>query len=59
MSWTPGATWRPTRLMAVAGSADTSTGVTEVTTDAGAGFVADNVLKWIEAVAPWFGANGG
>ena len=39
MPWMPETNWRPTRLMEVAGSADTSTGATEVTTDAGRAYI--------------------
>jgi hypothetical protein len=39
MAWSPETNWQPTRLMKVAGSADTSTGVTEVTTDAGRAYI--------------------
>ena len=39
MGWSPPTNWNPTRLMAVAGSVDTSTGATEVTTDAGCAFI--------------------
>jgi len=39
MAWAPETTWHPTRLMEVAGSADTSTGATEVTTDAGRAYI--------------------
>lgn len=39
MNWTLKSAWNPTRLIAVAGSVDTSTGVTEVLTDAGRAYV--------------------
>ena len=39
MVWSPPTNWNPTRLMAVAGSVDTSTGATEVTTDAGRAYI--------------------
>lgn len=39
MAWTLESNWNPTRLMEVAGSADTSTGATEVTTDAGRAYI--------------------
>ncbi|MCE9528295.1 MAG: hypothetical protein K8R36_19810 [Planctomycetales bacterium] len=39
MPWVLESNWNPTRLMEVAGSADTSTGATEVTTDAGRAYL--------------------
>lgn len=39
MTWTPVTSWQPTKLLAVAGSADTSTGATEVETDAGRAYL--------------------
>lgn len=39
MAWAPDIHWNPTRLMEVAGSADTSTGATEVTTDVGRAYI--------------------
>lgn len=39
MEWPFQSEWNPTRLMEVAGSADTSTGATEVTTDAGRAYI--------------------
>jgi hypothetical protein len=39
MPWTPEANWRPTKLLAVAGSVDSSTGATEVDTDAGRAYL--------------------
>lgn len=39
MAWTVELTWNPTELLEVADSADTSTGVTEVTTDAGRAYI--------------------
>ena len=39
MVWQVSHDWRPTRLLTVAASSDTSTGVTEVTTDAGRAYL--------------------
>ena len=39
MRWEPDRSWRPTRLVQVGDSRDTSTGVTEVLTDAGRAYV--------------------
>ena len=39
MVWSLETNWRPTRLREVAGSVDTSTGATEVTTDAGRAYI--------------------
>ena len=39
MAWALESNWNPTRLMKVAVSADTSTGATEVTTDAGRAYI--------------------
>ncbi len=39
MAWTLESHWKPTRLLEVAGSVDTSTGATEVTTDAGSAYI--------------------
>lgn len=39
MTWTLETTWQPTRLIEVAGSVDTSTGATEVMTDAGRAYI--------------------
>lgn len=67
MPWSPPNTWMPTRLMEVAGSADTSTGVTEVTTDAGRAYIkpmgnrqGPHVLAtdWVGThLAKWFGLS--
>lgn len=67
MGWTPDGTWQPTRLMEVAGSADTSTGATEVTTDAGRAYIkplgnrqGPHVLAtdWVGThLAKWFGLS--
>jgi hypothetical protein len=67
MPWSPDANWRPTRLLAVAGSADTSTGATEVTTDAGRAYLkplgnrqGPHVLAtdWVGThLAKWFGLS--
>ena len=63
----PDANWTPTRLMEVARSADTSTGATEVTTDAGRAFIkpmgnrqGPHVLAtdWVGTyLARWFGLS--
>jgi hypothetical protein len=65
--WTLETTWQPTRLKAVAGSADTSTGVTEVDTDAGRAYIktmgnrqGPHVLAtdWVGTqLARWFGLS--
>ena len=65
MAWSPETNWKPTRLMEVAGSADTSTGVTEVTTDVGRAYIkpmgnrqGPHVLAtdWVGThLAKWFG----
>jgi hypothetical protein len=39
MAWTHETNWQPTRLLEVAGSVDTSTGATEVMTDAGRAYI--------------------
>ena len=39
MAWSPETHWNPTRLREVVGSADTSTGTGEVTTDAGRAYI--------------------
>ena len=39
MAWVPETNWKPTRLMEVAGSVDSSTGATVVTTDAGRAYI--------------------
>lgn len=67
MPWTLETSWNPTRLMEVAGSADTSTGVTEVTTDAGRAYIkpmgnrqGPHVLAtdWVGThLARWFGLS--
>lgn len=65
MRWTHDTDWRPTRLLTVAGSADTSTGATEVDTDAGRAYIkpmgnrqGPHVLAtdWVGThLAKWFG----
>jgi len=65
MPWSPETTWNPTRLMEVGESADTSTGVVEVTTDAGKAYLkplgnrqGPHVLAtdWVGThLAKWFG----
>ncbi len=65
MVWTPDANWTPTRLLQVAGSVDSSTGATEVETDAGRAFIkplgnrqGPHVLAtdWVGThLAKWFG----
>ena len=67
MVWLPPTNWQPTRLMEVAGSADTSTGVAEVTTDAGRAYLkalgnrqGPHVLAtdWVGThLAAWFGLS--
>ena len=67
MAWALNTTWKPTRLMEVAGSADTSTGATEVTTDAGRAYIkpmgnrqGPHVLAtdWVGThLARWFGLS--
>jgi hypothetical protein len=67
MSWTLDTTWQPTELLTVGASADTSTGVTEVTTDAGRAYIkpmgnrqGPHVLAtdWVGTLlAKWFGLS--
>ena len=67
MAWSPETSWTPTRLREVAGSADTSTGVTEVATDAGRAYLkpmgnrqGPHVLAtdWVGThLAKWFGLS--
>jgi hypothetical protein len=67
MAWTLESNWNPTRLMEIAGSADTSTGATEVTTDAGRAYIkplgnrqGPHVLAtdWVGThLAKWFGLS--
>ncbi|HZL25222.1 MAG TPA: HipA family kinase [Acidobacteriaceae bacterium] len=67
MPWTLQTHWQPTRLMEVAGSADTSTGATEVNTDAGRAYIkpmgnrqGPHVLAtdWVGThLARWFGLS--
>lgn len=67
MVWTLESSWMPTRLMEVAWSADTSTGATEVTTDAGRAYIkpmgnrqGPHVLAtdWVGThLAKWFGLS--
>ena len=67
MVWSLETNWKPTRLMEVAGSADTSTGATEVTTDAGRAYIkplgnrqGPHVLAtdWVGThLAKWFGLS--
>ena len=67
MAWTLESNWNPTMLMEVAGSADTSTGATEVTTDAGRAYIkplgnrqGPHVLAtdWVGThLAKWFGLS--
>jgi hypothetical protein len=67
MAWTLESNWNPTRLMEIAGSADTSTGATEVTTDAGRAYIkpmgnrqGPHVLAtdWVGThLARWFGLS--
>lgn len=65
MAWTLDSTWRPQQLLAVGDSVDTSTGATEVMTDAGRAFIkplgnrqGPHVLAtdWVGThLARWFG----
>ena len=67
MAWALESNWKPTRLMEVAGSADTSTGATEVITDAGRAYIkpmgnrqGPHVLAtdWVGThLAKWFGLS--
>jgi hypothetical protein len=67
MAWAMESNWKPTRLMEVAGSVDTSTGATEVTTDAGRAYIkalgnrqGPHVLAtdWVGThLAKWFGLS--
>ena len=67
MTWSLEMNWSPTRLLTVAGSVDTSTGATEVTTDAGRAFIkpmgnrqGPHVLAtdWVAThLARWFGLS--
>jgi hypothetical protein len=67
MAWALETNWNPTRLMEVLGSVDTSTGATEVTTDAGRAFLkplgnrqGPHVLAtdWVGThLAKWFGLS--
>lgn len=67
MAWALETNWKPTRLMEVAASADTSTGATEVTTDAGRAYIkpmgnrqGPHVLAtdWVGThLAKWFGLS--
>jgi hypothetical protein len=67
MTWTLETTWQPTRLIEVAGSVDTSTGATEVMTDAGRAYIkplgnrqGPHVLAtdWVGThLAKWFGLS--
>ena len=67
MTWSLATNWNPTRLMEVAGSVDTSTGATEVTTDAGRAYIkpmgnrqGPHVLAtdWVGThLAKWFGLS--
>lgn len=67
MPWTLETNWKPTRLMEVARSADTSTGATEVMTDAGRTYIkplgnrqGPHVLAtdWVGThLAKWFGLS--
>jgi hypothetical protein len=67
MAWFPQSHWRPTKLLRVAGSANTSTGVTEVLTDAGRAYIkpignrqGPHVLAtdWVGThLAHWFGLS--
>ena len=67
MAWTLESHWNPTRLLEIAGSADTSTGATEVTTDAGRAYIkpmgnrqGPHVLAtdWVGThLAKWFGLS--
>lgn len=67
MAWALETNWQPMQLMEVAGSADTSTGATEVTTDAGRAYIKSmgnrqgpHVLAtdWVGThLAKWFGLS--
>ena len=67
MAWNLESTWQPTRLLQVAGSVDTSTGATEVSTDAGRAYIkpmgnrqGPHVLAtdWVGThLARWFGLS--
>lgn len=67
MAWELESSWKPTRLMEVAGSADTSTGATEVMTDAVRAYIkplgnrqGPHVLAtdWVGThLAKWFGLS--
>jgi hypothetical protein len=67
MSWSPETHWKPTRLMEVADSVDSSTGATEVNTDAGRAYIkpmgnrqGPHVLAtdWVGThLAKWFGLS--
>lgn len=67
MTWNLDTTWQPTRLLEVAGSSDTSTGTTEVTTDVGRAYIkpmgnrqGPHVLAtdWVGThLARWFGLS--
>jgi hypothetical protein len=67
MTWAMESTWQPTRLLQVAGSVDTSTGATEVSTDAGRVYIkpmgnrqGPHVLAtdWVGThLAKWFGLS--
>lgn len=67
MNWELEPTWQPTRLLQVAGSVDTSTGATEVNTDAGRAYIkpmgnrqGPHVLAtdWVGThLAKWFGLS--
>jgi hypothetical protein len=67
MTWTLETDWQPTRLLEVAGSVDTSTGATEVMTDAGNAYIkpmgnrqGPHVLAtdWVGThLAKWFGLS--
>ena len=67
MTWTHETHWLPTRLLEVAGSVDTSTGATEVMTDAGRAYIkplgnrqGPHVLAtdWVGThLAKWFGLS--
>lgn len=67
MTWALDSNWTPTRLLEVAGSVDTSTGATEVMTDAGRAYIkpmgnrqGPHVLAtdWVGThLAKWFGLS--
>jgi hypothetical protein len=67
MAWSLETNWKPTRLVEVARSADTSTGATELTTDAGRAYIkpmgnrqGPHVLAtdWVGThLAKWFGLS--